>query len=224
MNNSILKRLNAVERALNRKGIRGLVHSIAPDMGVGGCVKVTYGDNQTSDWLPVKPVRSGSACLWWFPEAGEGVTVSDIDGGEVTPGSYTSSNQPPSRNPDEMIIQFGDGEFIKHNRKTGVLDINTLSKVNVTSPSINSTGDWLHTGPMIITDTLEVQAELAVLSTSQLVGLVTMPSAFMAGGAGGGSGTMMGELNVNGEVIVNGIRVGTHKHNDAEGRAVGNPY
>ncbi|AUR88214.1 baseplate assembly protein V [Vibrio phage 1.111.B._10N.286.45.E6] len=226
LNDSILKRLNAVERALNRKGVRGVVKEINPSMGAGGCVKVTFGDNQTSDWLEVKPLRSGSACLWWFPDVGEGVTVSDIDGGEVTPGSYTGSNPPPSRNPDEMVINFGDGGVVKHNRKTGVLDIKTNAKVNVTAPEINSTGSWNHYGPMIISETLEVQAELAVLSTSQLIGVASMSSGFVTGGASrsGAASIMNGTLKVNnGDVIVKGISSYSHTHLDFEGRPTKGP-
>lgn len=250
----MLSRLEAVERKLKKINIRGTVSEKNSSMGAGGCVRVLYGDNQLSDWLPVKPVRSGVASIWWFPDVGEGVTVTDIEVGEVLPGSYTSSMPPPTRDPDVIYIDFGDGGFVTHNRSNGEMVINTNSKVtintteanvnastinatadtiNATATSINSKGEWMHTGPMTISETLEVQAELAVLSTSQLVGMVMMPGGFVSGGlavpgvpAGSpGKGTMIGEIDVTGEITINGVKVSSHKHPvKKEGVPTGGPF
>ena len=56
----IIKRVEKLEREIRTKNVRGVIDSIDPEMGSGGCVRVSYGDNQLSGWLPVKPTRSGS--------------------------------------------------------------------------------------------------------------------------------------------------------------------
>ena len=119
MKESILRRLEAVERRLNKLNIRGLVDEIDPNMGSGGCIRVKYGDNQLSDWLPVKPMRSGESSIWWFPSVGEGVTITDLETGEVLPGSFNSDNPPPSRDPDVLYIKFKDDGFVSYNQETG---------------------------------------------------------------------------------------------------------
>lgn len=231
MNDSLFRRVEALENALRRMNVRGTVSEIAPLMGPSGCVRMAFGDGQISGWLPVKPMKSGDCSIWWFPDVGEGVTATNIDNGEVIPGSYTDAMPPATRNTDEMLFKFKDGGEIRHNRSSGELTIITTAKVNITTqeanitaPSINSVGDWKHTGPMVISETLEVQAELAVLSTSQLVGAVAMPSGFSAGGSGGASSSMNGTLKVSsGDVVVNGISTYSHTHVDAEGRETSTP-
>ncbi len=231
MSDSLYKRVEALENALRRINVRGVVSEIAPSKGPSGCVKVAFGDNQISGWLPVKPMRSGDCSIWWFPDVGEGVTATNIDNGEVMPGSYTDAMPPATRNPDEMLFTFKDGGEIRHNRSSGELTIITTAKVNITTqeanitaPSINSFGDWSHNGPMVISETLEVQAELAVLSTSQMIGTVAMPAGFAAGGSGGASSSMNGTLNISGgDVLVNGISSYSHTHTDAKGRKTSTP-
>lgn len=131
MNASILLRLEALERKLSKLNIRGLIHEIDPNLGSSGCVRVKYGDNQTSDWLPVKPLRSGKSSIWWFPEVGEGVTITDLETGEVLPGSFTSTNPPPSRDPDVLHIQLSKSEFITHNKSNGELNVNIEKKATL---------------------------------------------------------------------------------------------
>ena len=124
-------RLERLERRLNKMNVRGIVHEIDPNFGSGGAVRIFYGDDQVSDWLPVKPLRSGDAAIWWFPSIGEGVTVTDIDTGEVLPGSFTSDNPPPSRDPDVLYIKFKDESFISHNQSTGNYESSFTGDVKV---------------------------------------------------------------------------------------------
>lgn len=174
-----LQRLSELERKFRCLNIRGVVEKIDPNMGSGGCVRVRYGDDQLSDWLPVKPIRSGESCMWWFPDIGEGVTVTDVETGEILPGSFTANLPPPTRDPDVMFMQFGNGDTLEHNRKTGVFNLTTTAEVNVnskkatvTAPTIISTGTWTHVGAMSISKTL------TVTGASTLTGLVTMPGGF----------------------------------------------
>lgn len=140
--NSILLRLEALERKLEKINVRGVVSEINPEMGASGCVRVLFGDNQISDWLPVKPLRSGKASIWWFPEVGEGVTVTDIETGEVMPGSFTSTNPPPTRDPNVFYIKFGDGSFVSHDSNSGeyVADIKGKVIINSEAKDISFNG------------------------------------------------------------------------------------
>ena len=115
----ILQRLEAIERRLSYLNVRGIVSKIDPNMGAGGCIRVQYGDNQLSDWLPVKPLRSGESSIWLFPSVGESVTITDLETGEVLPGSFNSDNPPPTRDPDVLYIKFKDEGFISYNQATG---------------------------------------------------------------------------------------------------------
>ena len=144
MYDDILQRLEAVEIQLSKMNVRGTISEIDPERGPGGCVRVLYGDEQLSGWLPVKPFRTGKAIVWWFPEVGEAVTVTDIDGGEVLPGSYTKDIKPPTRDPDKFHVEFGDGSKVVHDRNSGKLDVVNIGDVEVTTQqnlTINAAGD-----------------------------------------------------------------------------------
>ena len=151
MKESILQRLEALERRLNKLNIRGVISEIDTNRGAGGCVRINYGDNQLSDWLPVKPLRSGGSSIWWFPDVGESVTVTDLETGEVLPGSFNSDNPPPSRDPDVLYIKFKDESFISHNRSDGnfaaefkgksVVTIGSDSTLNVAGKTIINSDD-----------------------------------------------------------------------------------
>lgn len=251
MNNSILERLERLERTLKKKDIRGVVYSVNPDMGVGGCARVKYGDNQVSGWLPVKPIRSGVATMWWFPDVGEGVTVTDIETGEVVCGSFTESHPPPTRDRDVMYIGFGDGGFISHNRATGALKIETVQtvdvitnnltatvksatinadEVEVVAPKITSTGEWTQNGAVIINGTVDISDAVNIKNTLSIALLTSMAGGFAMGSpmlsmsSNQPQGFMYGNLTVlNGEIDVMGVKVSKHIHNDIEGRPVGLP-
>lgn len=143
MKGSILQRLNNIERRLSNLNVRGVVSEIDPNMGSGGCIRVLYGDKQLSGWLPVKPLRSGDSSIWWFPNVGEGVTITDLETGEVLPGSFNSDNPPPSRDPDVLYIKFKDDGFISYNQKTGnhLAEFKNNSVITIGGDStINTTG------------------------------------------------------------------------------------
>ncbi|MEL7401723.1 MAG: phage baseplate assembly protein V, partial [Pseudomonadota bacterium] len=85
--------------------------------------------------LPVKPIRSGKAIVWWFPEVGEAVTVispGDLRFGEVFPGSYYSERPAPSDDPDLFLVEFGDGSKVSHHRGTHKLELINMGDVEAT--------------------------------------------------------------------------------------------
>lgn len=143
----ILERLNDLERQVAQMVIRGVISQADP---VKQLVRVTYGSSQKpmiTGWLPIKPIRSGKAIVWWFPEVGEGVTVispGDCCLGEVFPGSYHSQTPAPSDNPDLFLVEFGDGSKVSHDRASNKLDVVNVGDVEITTQQnliINTTGD-----------------------------------------------------------------------------------
>lgn len=234
---NLRQRLSELERKFRCLNVRGIVESIDPTKGSCGCVRVRYGEDQLSDWLPVKPIRSGDSCMWWFPDVGEGVTVTDIETGEILPGSFTDSLPSPSRDPDVMFIKFGNGDTVTHNRKTGVLDLNistdanittganvninasasaniTTTKATITAPTIESTGSWAHSGTMSISESLSVNGGTSLKSTLSVYGASSMlaPVAMLSGfssvpGAGGAGGG-----SITGGLKVDGVEVKDHTH------------
>lgn len=142
----ILQRINDLERAVSETVVRGKVSETDPDKQL---VRVAYGSVEKpmlTAWLPVKPLRSGKAIVWWFPEVGEGVTCispGNLLLGEVHPGSYHAQTPAPSNNPDLFIIQFGDGSEVRHDRSNG--DYTATYKGNAVinvekDTTVNSTG------------------------------------------------------------------------------------
>lgn len=119
-------RIAELERRLDESFVRGKICDVDPG---AWRVRVAYGTDdapQKTAWLPVKPIRSGKAIVWWFPEVDEGVTVlspGDLRLGEVWPGSYYSDRPPPTTNPDEFHVEFGDGSYIIQNRARKSLTI-----------------------------------------------------------------------------------------------------
>lgn len=116
---SILQRLEALERQLAQVVVRGKVVEINFEQQRA---KVQYGDGLTTGWLPWKPMRAGQAIVWWPLEVGEAVTVlspGDLSLGEIIPASYSEAHSAPSTNPDLCIVQFGDGSEVRHDRSTG---------------------------------------------------------------------------------------------------------
>ncbi len=123
-------------------------------------------------WLPVKPLRSGKAIVWWFPEVGEGVTVispGNLLLGEVHPGSYHAQTPAPSNNPDLFIIQFGDGSSVIHNREThelkvinvGDIDFSTPEKIKMSATKgFILTGDIDHQGDNVTTGNITATKDI----------------------------------------------------------------
>lgn len=155
MARSLEERVSELERQFAQSYVRGKVSEIDPD---NWCVKVAYGTDEKpmfTAWLPVKPIRSGKAVVWWFPEADEGVTVlspGDLRLGEVWPGSYHNDRPPPTTNPNELFIAFGDGSKVVHNRESHQLDVMNEGDLTIYAKGktlIKSDGDMKFKAPRI---------------------------------------------------------------------------
>ncbi|WP_372830517.1 phage baseplate assembly protein V [Pontibacterium sp.] len=152
----ILQRLEELERRLALVNVRGLIEEI--DLAaVPPRVRVRYGDQQTTGWLPWKPPRSAKASVWWPPEEGEACTVisnGDLLQGEVIPGSYTNSYKAPSTNPDLFLVEFGDGSSVAHDRKEHTLDVVNIGEITVSTAApvrVNGGSVYLNGGAGVIT-------------------------------------------------------------------------
>ncbi len=142
----ILERINELERAVAEMVVRGKISEADP---VKQKVRVAYGSAEkpmVTAWLPIKPMRSGQAIVWWFPEVGEGVTVispGNLVMGEVYPGSYHADRPAPSDNPSLFLVEFGDGSKVSHDRENGKLTVVNVGDVEITTQqnlTINTTG------------------------------------------------------------------------------------
>lgn len=140
------ERVSELERKLEEVFVRGI---IVERNSVERWVVVSYGTAESpmkTGKLPVKPIRSGKAIVWWFPEVGEAVTVispGDLRFGEVFPGSYYSERPAPSDDPDLFLVEFGDGSKVSHHRGTHKLDVVNVGDVEVTTQqnlTVNTTG------------------------------------------------------------------------------------
>ncbi|MFG0774344.1 phage baseplate assembly protein V [Vibrio sp. GLN_1] len=129
------ERVSELERKLEEVFIRGV---ILESNSIERWVVVSYGTEESpmqTGKLPVKPIRSGKAIVWWFPEVGEAVTVispGDLRFGEVFPGSYYSERPAPSDDPDLFLVEFGDGSKISHHRGTHKLELINMGDVEAT--------------------------------------------------------------------------------------------
>lgn len=129
------ERVSELERKLEEVFVRGI---IVESNSVERWVVVSYGTEESpmkTGKLPVKPIRSGKAIVWWFPEVGEAVTVispGDLRFGEVFPGSYYSERPAPSDDPDLFLVEFGDGSKVSHHRGTHKLELINMGDVEAT--------------------------------------------------------------------------------------------
>ncbi|PMN73157.1 phage baseplate assembly protein V [Enterovibrio norvegicus] len=133
---AIYQRLEELERRLAQMVIRGKIHAVDPVKHVARVAYGPRGQQQLTGWLHWKPSRTGKAIVWWCPEIGEGVTVisdGDVSLGEILPGSYHGEFPAPSQDPDEFLIQFGDGSKVSHHRGTHKLDVVNVGDVNITT-------------------------------------------------------------------------------------------
>ena len=133
----LMRRMDILERKVADMIVEGVVSQVQPHPYR---VKVDYGTTDKplhTGWLPVAPMRSGSANVWWALEVGEGVTIISVDGilerGRVFPSRYTEDHLPPSANVNEFQFNFGDGGCLHYNRQTGEALLKAITKITLDS-------------------------------------------------------------------------------------------
>lgn len=137
-------RLTDIERRMARMIQTGVIIEADYD---AARVKVAV-DERESGWLPWATRRAGDDVDWWAPEVGEQVDLlcpnGELPGARVIPAFYSDQVPAPSNDPDERVIQFGNGTTVTHHRKNNTLAINTPGTVDLVaggSVSIKSGAD-----------------------------------------------------------------------------------
>jgi len=112
-----------------------------------------------TDYLPIWMPAAGGVKIWRLPSVGEQCMIFSPSGnitcGVIFPGIYQSAFPPPSSNPKETIIQFENGETIKHNSVSNTLTIiaenmNLRGDVSING-DVSMKGDFKLTGNMSAT-------------------------------------------------------------------------
>lgn len=145
-----------------------------------------------SDWLPVITLGAGGNQFYCLPDMGALVVcLLDARGenGVCLGAIYNDSDPVPATSRDLHVLQYSNGTRIQHNQKTGDVLIKTKGKVTIDAPDTETTGNLL------------------------VKGALTYEKGLQAGNnAGSSAADVKGEMNIDGDLIVNGIRFSTHGH------------
>lgn len=101
-----------------------------------GAVRVTFEDRDSvqSYWLQQLLIKTQTAKLWWPLELGEHVACLVDENGEagvVLGAIYGRDAKPNEAHEKDCILQFLNGDGIKHNSETGDLDIRVSGNVSI---------------------------------------------------------------------------------------------
>lgn len=132
----LAKRLARVEEQVHQMILRALVTQVD---GERYMVRVKYPaqDNVESGWLQVLTTKSHQDKYFSLPDIDEQVLVFHIPGaqdvGYVLATSYSSLNPVPAGadSPDITMVNWGEGSWFKHNRKTGDVDLHVTGKLTI---------------------------------------------------------------------------------------------
>lgn len=179
----VYARLEVLERRQSQMIVRGKIVEVDPE---NHKARVEYGENQTTTWLPWKPIRSAAASVWWCPEVGEGCTViadGELALGEIILGSYSDEFPSPSTDPDEFKLALGNGSQISYNRSTNKLQIQIVG-----DSELSITGNAILTVEKASTVSITENATISVGGKTQLTSkgdvTVTAPKVNLNSGAG----------------------------------------
>lgn len=170
----------------------------------------------TSDWCPPVP---GEQCVLFSP-SGDMATAVALMG-------LASDEYPlPSDNPDEWVRQFPDGAVVRYNHATGALTVSGI-KTAVVQAADHVTVDCPQS---TFTGSVQINGDLIVDGKALIRSLLTYMSGMAGqGGSSGGSTTITGPINHQGEftnqgsVSSNGVVLNTHTHPGDSGGSTGAP-
>ena len=160
-------------------------------------------ENLQTDWLPVVTMGAGGNQFYCLPDVGALVVcLLDARGenGVCLGAIYNDVDPVPATSRDLHVLQYSNGTRIQHNRKTGDVLVKTKGKVMIDAPNTETTGNMLVKGMLIYEKGLK-----AGNSESSSAANVT------------------GEMNVEGDIIVNGIRFSAHIHDGYSGSQTSPP-
>ncbi len=86
-------------------------------------VNDSSGDNVLTDWLPMITTRANQDITWWAYEKDEQVVVLSPSGnlttGVILGAIYQNKFRPNQNDSDIHRVDYGDGSWFEHDRKTG---------------------------------------------------------------------------------------------------------
>ena len=160
-------------------------------------------ENMETDWLPMLTAAAGGNQFYSLPDEGEQVVcLLDAQGesGVVLGATYNAADKPPVADKNKWVRKFSNGTVIEHDRRSGNVRVQTAGKVFVDAD--------------------------AVMNKSLTVnGLFTYNAGMSAGNGIGGASTaeVNGVVNVQGDVVINGISMKGHTHVGDSGGKTGTP-
>lgn len=155
-------------RQIDNLGTLGTV--IAVD-ATKGMLRLKIDENET-DWIYFSAVAAGAVKVWRCPSIGEQFSVMS-QGGELCnavpiAALYSEANPPPSTDPDEILIQLPDGNFISINTQKHEA-VFKLNKATFDIPEVLFTGT-VH-ADKDISSSLDVKAGSISLKTHKTSGV-----------------------------------------------------
>lgn len=165
-------------------------------------------ENMETDWLPMITPAAGGNRFYSLPDEGEQVVcLLDARGenGVVLGATYNTADKPPAASKDVWMRRFKNGTVIKHDRKTGNIDVQTQGTVTIAAPDTIITGN------------------------TTVMGLLTYQGGMSGSGGAGAAAVIDGAVQATGvissdsDVTANGISLTVHTHTGDSGGATGTP-
>ena len=174
-------------------------------------VKIPVLDDMETDWLPMATPAAGCNRFYSLPDVGELVVcLLDARGetGCVIGAIYNAADKPPVSDQNKWVKRFTNGTVISHDRRSGEVVVETPGKVKIKAAQ-----------------KVDIQSpETEITGNATVNGLLTYTAGLTASNAGGGAAAnIKGTVNINGDLIVNGINIGKHIHDGDSGGQTGGP-
>ncbi|SUA36356.1 putative phage-related baseplate assembly protein [Neisseria zoodegmatis] len=159
-------------------------------------------ENMETDWLPMITPAAGGNRFYSLPDEGEQVVcLLDARGenGVVLGATYNTADKPPASSKDVWMRRFKNGTVIKHDRKTGNIDVQTQGTVTIKAPNTIITGN------------------------TTVMGLLTYQGGMSGSGGAGAAAVIDGAIQATGvissdsDVTANGISLTGHTHTGDSG-------
>ncbi|WP_459782387.1 phage baseplate assembly protein V, partial [Photobacterium sp. R1] len=124
-----------LQRRLANMIRRGRVHSVDFTMSPPR-VRVEYGKQAVTGWLPWMGGRASSSKTQWEPlDIGEQVIIlsesGDLSAGVVMPSIPDAQSPVPSTSPDEHVSRYEDGTTLTYHRKKHTLTVDVQGQLVV---------------------------------------------------------------------------------------------
>lgn len=159
-------------------------------------------ENMETDWLPMLTAAAGGNRFYSLPDEGEQVVcLLDARGenGVVLGATYNAADKPPAASKDVWMRRFRNGTVIKHDRKSGNIDVQTQGTVTINAPNTIITGN------------------------TTVMGLLTYQGGMSGSGGAGAAAVIDGAVQATGvissdsDVMANGISLTGHTHTGDSG-------